>query len=59
MTNYALEALSNEKLRNAVDWTVFTLGAASLTIAIAATLLTPNSNIATIDPEPTPVVLAG
>lgn len=60
MTQFTLDAIANKKLRNAVDWTVFTLGAASLTIAIAATALTSNSDLATnVTDAPTQIVQAG
>ncbi len=40
MVDHIRQITENLHLRQALDWAVFTLGALSLTIAIAATILT-------------------
>jgi len=60
MTEALMTQIKNAQFRKAVDWTVFGIGALSLTIAIGATALTAADDVAARDAEtPGTAILAG
>lgn len=60
MTNMDLNTAGKERMLEALDWAIFSLGVLSLTVAIGATVVTKTNMFASVETEPKQVeILAG